>query len=95
MWHSIRNFVWLSQNGSAVLGFALGAPFVLFVFIGFLELSNVSITSTIQQTRQHFFLKNESVSEGQENRPLSNLELIDVDVFTTKGSNWNLWRTKE
>ena len=93
--HSIKHRL-QSENGSAVVGFAIGAPFVLIVFIGFLEVAHVSWNSVMASTSEKVRLANASSQMELNADPglyLQNFD--DVDLIHGRGSNWNLWRIKE
>jgi Flp pilus assembly protein TadG len=95
MLHSIRNR-FTGESGSAVVGFAIGAPFVLLTFVGFLELSHISWKSITASTGAKFRL----LAMAQENTAIvpnqfSYAELNEITLIKPKGAEWNLWRIKE
>jgi hypothetical protein len=86
----------LSEKGSAVIGFALGAPLVLLVFVGFTDLTHKSVVALIAQTSAKLELQKFSVDPSQTSRgDISILQLEGVEISHFKGSFWNLWRVKE
>lgn len=92
---STEKTVLSSETGSAVLGFAVGAPFVLFVFMGFIELSNSSLSSTFAQVQEKLSLQENSLEVEDLGQRFIRNQLDEVQMFTYKGSDWNLWRVKE
>ena len=95
MLHSIRKSLFV-ENGSAVVGFAIGAPFVLLTFFGFLELSHISWKSITASTGAKVRLQ----AMAQENTSIvpnqfSSAELNEITLIKPKGAEWNLWRIKE
>jgi hypothetical protein len=85
-----------NENGSAVVGFAIGAPLVLGIFIGFVEVTQVSWKLIISQTNQKLQLQDFAQDPSQSTRSdLWSLKLAEVEVVRPKGSQWNLWRVKE
>jgi hypothetical protein len=85
-----------SEAGSAVVGFAIGAPLVLGLFVGFIELTHTSWKMIIAQTTQKIRLQQFAQDPFQSTRnDLWSLKLNEVEVVSPKGSQWNLWRVKE
>ncbi len=85
-----------NEKGSAVVGFAIGAPLVLGIFIGFVEVTQVSWKHIVSQTNQKLQLQDFAQDPSQAARSdLWSLKLTEVEVVRPKGSQWNLWRVKE
>lgn len=95
MWPLISPDKAKCESGSAVIGFAIGAPFVLIAFIGFLNLTSlawkgvgaeVKITNLIQQ-----MIFNNRPAEGHVDK-LHGDELV---VYFSRGSEWGISRVVE
>lgn len=85
-----------SEAGSAVIGFAVGAPFVLFVFLAFIELTDFSMNTLLMQVKQNLDLMvAASTKLVDSSSSFMETQLDEVQMFTHKGSNWNLWRIRE
>ncbi len=95
MLHSIKRKL-KSEKGSAVVGFAVGAPFVLFVFIGFIDVTHMAWKTTVSQFREKGRLQEFALSTELQTPPGLYVQQIDeIGITHSKGSNWNLWRIKE
>ena len=74
----------------------MGAPFVLLIFIGFLEVSKASwrsiTVSTDEKIRLQKFAQTPASIIPQE---FSEFELDQISLLKPKGTGWNLWRIKE
>jgi hypothetical protein len=85
-----------NQSGSAVVGFALGAPFVLLIFVGFLDVTHLALKSLIAQSQAKVRLQDFAQnSDSQLPRNMNMHHFNEVALVHEKGSPWNIWRIKE
>ena len=82
-------------DGSAVVGFAIGAPFVLLSFFGFLNISKMAWTGVVAEVKMfniaQAFSFDTSISDGT----FGKIFLDGLDVFVPRGSTWGLSRVIE
>ncbi len=84
------------ECGSAIVGFVAGAPFVLVLFVGFLEVTQVSWKTIIYSTQEKIRLL--EVAQGDvelSNQTFMQLNLDEISLIKIKGTHWNLWRIQE
>lgn len=85
-----------SESGSAIVGFVAGAPFVLLLFVGFLEVTHMAWKSVIISTQEKVRLLDIAQSETEFSAgAFLKIVINDVSLIKTKGSEWNLWRIQE
>lgn len=93
---SISSELIRNQSGSAVVGFVLGAPFVLLIFIGFLDVNHLAMKSLIAQSQEKVRLK--EFAENPDSllpRDIYIRQFNEIGILHEKGSPWNIWRIKE
>ena len=85
-----------NESGSAVVGFALGALFVLLIFIGFLDVTDLALKSLISQSQVKVRLQDFAQSSNSPlPRSMTAQHFNEVVLVHEKGSPWNIWRIRE
>jgi hypothetical protein len=93
---SISKKLFRNESGSAVVGFALGAPFVLLIFIGFLDVTHLALKSLISQSQVKVRLQDfAQSSDSPLPRNMTMQHFDEVVLVHEKSSPWNIWRIKE
>ena len=84
-----------SANGSAVVGFAIGAPFVLLSFFGFLNISKMAWIGVVAEVKMFNIAQAFSFNSGISDGTFGKIYLEGLDVYVPRGSSWGLSRVIE
>ncbi|MEN9692471.1 MAG: hypothetical protein RLZZ330_115 [Actinomycetota bacterium] len=87
---SVRN-----ETGSAVVGFAIGAPFVLIAFIGFLNLASMAWKGVGAEVRISNLVQQLSFDNQLTSGSVTQMNADDLQVYFSRGSEWGISKVIE
>lgn len=95
MWLSTKFTRLRSEEASAVVGFAVGAPFVLFAFLGFLNFTSIAWKGVNAEVRMSNLVRTLSLDSSLHSSAVEQIYLDDLNVYVARENTWKITKVVE